>query len=114
MRQLAMRNEKDHTFINRIQEIIQKYKPSVARAYFAQSSCILVPLQLAHRLLYLLLGLIGIGLRKGFSPLISHNLWKVYAVPKILYGLEVMPIKKKEMEQMEIMLLFLISVFHQY
>ena len=37
------------------------------------------------------------------SPLISHNLWKVYAVPKILYGLEVMPIKKKEMEQMEIM-----------
>ena len=26
MRQLAMRNEKDHTFINRIQEVIQKYK----------------------------------------------------------------------------------------
>jgi hypothetical protein len=26
MRQLAMRNEKDHTSINRIQEIIQKYK----------------------------------------------------------------------------------------
>jgi hypothetical protein len=45
----------------------------------------------------------GIHLRKGFSPLISHNLWKVYAVPKFLYGLEVMPIKKKEMEQMEIM-----------
>ena len=45
----------------------------------------------------------GLHLRKGFSPLISHNLWKVYAVPKILYGLEVMPIKKKEMEQMEIM-----------
>jgi hypothetical protein len=50
-------------------------------------------------------GMLGAGLhlRKGFSPLISHNLWKVYAVPKILYGLEVMPIKKKEMEQMEIM-----------
>jgi hypothetical protein len=26
MRKLAMRNEKDHTFINRIQEVIQKYK----------------------------------------------------------------------------------------
>jgi hypothetical protein len=26
MRQLAMRNEKNHTFINRIQEVIQKYK----------------------------------------------------------------------------------------
>jgi hypothetical protein len=26
MCQLAMRNEKDHTFINRIQEVIQKYK----------------------------------------------------------------------------------------
>jgi hypothetical protein len=26
MRQPAMRNEKDHTFINRIQEVIQKYK----------------------------------------------------------------------------------------
>ena len=25
MRQLAMRNEKDHAFINRIQEVIQKY-----------------------------------------------------------------------------------------
>ena len=50
-------------------------------------------------------GMLGAGLhlRKGFSPLISHNLWKVCAVPKILYGLEVMPIKKKEMEQMEIM-----------
>jgi hypothetical protein len=50
-------------------------------------------------------GMLGAGLhlRKGFSPLISHNLWKVYAVPKILYGLEVMPIKKKEMEQMKIM-----------
>jgi hypothetical protein len=45
-------------------------------------------------------GMLGAGLhlRKGFSPLISHNLWKVYAVPKILYGLEVMSIKKKEME----------------
>jgi hypothetical protein len=30
----------------------------------------------------------GLQLRKGFSHLISHNLWKVYAVPKILYGLE--------------------------
>jgi hypothetical protein len=48
--------------------------------------------------------LIGRFLKNFFSsPLISHNLWKVYAVPKILYGLEVMPIKKKEMEQMEIM-----------
>jgi hypothetical protein len=46
-------------------------------------------------------GMLGTGLqlRKGFSLLISHNLWKVYAVPKILYRLEVMPIKKKEMEQ---------------
>jgi hypothetical protein len=35
-------------------------------------------------------GMLGAGLQliKGFSPLISHNLWKVYAVPKILYGLE--------------------------
>jgi hypothetical protein len=30
-------------------------------------------------------GMLGAGLhlKKGFSPLISHNLWKVYAVPKI-------------------------------
>jgi hypothetical protein len=27
----------------------------------------------------------GLLLRKGFSPLISHNLWKVYAVPKNLW-----------------------------
>jgi hypothetical protein len=27
----------------------------------------------------------------------------LYAVPKIMYGLEVLPLKKKEMEQMEIM-----------
>ena len=41
----------------------------------------------------------GLHLRKGFSPFISNHLWKVYAVPKIMHGLEVMQIKKNEMER---------------
>jgi hypothetical protein len=47
---------------------------SVARAYFAQSSCILVPLQLAHILLYLLLGLIGIGVAVPIYMMIERNM----------------------------------------
>ena len=48
-------------------------------------------------------GLLGAGLqvRKGFSPLVSHNIWKVYALPRMTYGLEVMVIRKKDMDQME-------------
>ena len=50
-------------------------------------------------------GILGAGfhMRKGFSPLVSHNFWKVYAIPKMTYGLEVMPIRKKDMEQLESM-----------
>jgi hypothetical protein len=35
-------------------------------------------------------GLLGAGLqvRKGFSPITAHNLWKVYALPRMTYGLE--------------------------
>jgi hypothetical protein len=68
--------------------------PIIILMEFHYSLPFLFRLWLFHKL-----GMLGAGLqlRKGFSPLISHNLWKVYAVPKILYGLEVMPIKKKEM-----------------
>ena len=49
-------------------------------------------------------GLLGAGLqiRKGFSPVVSHNLWKVYALPRIVYGLEVMMLKKKDIDQLEV------------
>ena len=35
-------------------------------------------------------GLLGAGLqvKKGFSPITAHNLWKVYVLPRMTYGLE--------------------------
>ena len=50
-------------------------------------------------------GLLGAGLqvRKGFSPITAQNLWKVYALPRMTYGLEIMPMTNKDKEQLEIL-----------
>ena len=50
-------------------------------------------------------GLLGTGLqvRKGFSSITAHNLWKVYALPRMTYGLEIMPMTNKDKEQLEIL-----------
>jgi hypothetical protein len=50
-------------------------------------------------------GLLGAGLqvRKGFSSITAHNLWKVYALPRMTYGLEIMPMTNKDKEQLEIL-----------
>ena len=39
--------------------------------------------------------------KKGL--LTAHNLWKVYALPRMTYGLEVMPTTNKDKEQLEIL-----------
>ena len=48
-------------------------------------------------------GLLGAGLhvRKGFSPIVAHNLWRTYAVPRCLYGLEIMNLTKKDQDMLE-------------
>ena len=50
-------------------------------------------------------GLLGAELqvRKGFSPITAHNLWKVYALPRMTYGIEIMPMINKDKEQLEIL-----------
>ena len=47
-------------------------------------------------------GLLGTGLqvRKGFSPITAHNLWKVYALPRMTYGLEIMSMTNKDKDQL--------------
>jgi hypothetical protein len=40
---------------------------------------------------------------KGFLPITAHNLWKVYALPRMTYGLEIMPMTNKDKEQLEIL-----------
>jgi hypothetical protein len=44
-------------------------------------------------------GLLGAGIqvRKCFSPIAAHNLWKIYALPRMTYyGLEIMPMTNKD------------------
>ena len=51
-------------------------------------------------------GLLGAGIqvRKCFSPIAAHNLWKIYALPRMTYyGLEIMPMTNKDKEQLEIL-----------
>jgi hypothetical protein len=54
--------------------------------------------------IYDLLG-VGLQIRKGFSLITAHNLWKVhvYALPRMTYDLEIMPMTNKDNEQLEIL-----------
>ena len=45
----------------------------------------------------------GLQVRKGFSPITTHNLRKVYALPRMTYGLEIMPMTNKDKVQLEIL-----------
>jgi hypothetical protein len=46
-----------------------------------------------------LYGLLG----TGFSSITAHNLWKVYALPRMAYGLEILPMTNKDKKQLEIL-----------
>ena len=48
-------------------------------------------------------GLLGAGLhiRRGFSPTVSHSLWRTYAIPRGIYGLEIMPLRKSDVNRLE-------------
>lgn len=45
----------------------------------------------------------NLNARKGFSPMISHHVWKIYAIPRCLYGLEVLNMTKQDLNKLEIM-----------
>ncbi|VDH96344.1 Hypothetical predicted protein [Mytilus galloprovincialis] len=51
--------------------------------------------------IYSLLGA-GLHARKGFSPMVAYKLWRTYAVPRSLYGLEVMNLLAKEKDMLEL------------
>ena len=57
-------------------------------------------IQLGRATIYSLLGA-GLHVRKGFSPIVAYKLWKTYAVPRCIYGMEIMNINQKEMELLE-------------
>ena len=57
-------------------------------------------IRLGRATIYSLLGA-GLHIRRGFSPVIAHKLWRTYAIPRCLYGLELLNINKKDMNAME-------------
>ena len=46
-------------------------------------------IQTGRATIYSLLGA-GFHVRRGFSPIVAHKLWRTYAIPRSLYGLELM------------------------
>ncbi|CAG2249407.1 unnamed protein product [Mytilus edulis] len=40
--------------------------------------------------------------RRGFSPMVTYKLWRTYAVPRSIYGLEVMNLLAKEKDMLEL------------
>ncbi|CAG2249344.1 unnamed protein product [Mytilus edulis] len=51
--------------------------------------------------IYSLLGA-GLHVRRGFSPMVAYKLWRTYAVPRSIYGLEVMNLLAKEKDMLEL------------
>ena len=58
-------------------------------------------IQAGRSTIYSLLGA-GLHIRKGFSPVVAYNLWTVYAMPKMLYGLEIMNLTKTDINTIEL------------
>ena len=57
-------------------------------------------IQLARRAMY---GLMGAGMhgRNGISPQLSYQLWKIFVLPRMLYGLEVTTYKSTDMSKLD-------------
>ena len=57
-------------------------------------------IQLARRAMY---GLMGAGMhgRNGLSPQLSYQLWKIYVLPRMLYGLEVTIYTSTDMSKLD-------------
>ncbi|VDI27863.1 Hypothetical predicted protein [Mytilus galloprovincialis] len=51
--------------------------------------------------IYSLLGA-GLHVRRGFSPMVAYKLWRTHAVPRSIYGLEVMYLLAKEKDMLEL------------
>lgn len=51
--------------------------------------------------IYSLLGA-GLHVRRGFSPAVAHKLWRTYAIPRCIYGLEIMSLTNKDHEMLEL------------
>ena len=57
-------------------------------------------LQLGRRTLYLLMGAGAYG-NSGLNPPVSFHMWKTFALPRVLYGLEVPNLRRSDTVQLE-------------
>ncbi|VDI80532.1 Hypothetical predicted protein [Mytilus galloprovincialis] len=57
-------------------------------------------LKVARRTIYAMLGP-GLSARKGMSPIVSARLWQTYALPRSLYGIEVLNYTKSDITKLE-------------
>ncbi|CAC5361769.1 unnamed protein product [Mytilus coruscus] len=57
-------------------------------------------IQIARRTKYALMGS-GVHGTNGLDPPTSYNIYKTYVVPRLIYGLEVLPMTKANIEQLE-------------
>jgi hypothetical protein len=57
-------------------------------------------IQKARRTAYALMGA-GLHGTNGVNPMIAYKLWKIYVIPRCIYGLECLNIPKKEIETIE-------------
>ena len=57
-------------------------------------------IQAARRTKYALMGS-GVHGNNGIDPLTSYQIYKIYVIPKLTYGLEVLPLTKKDIDQLE-------------
>ena len=58
-------------------------------------------IRIGRATIYSLLGA-GLHVRRGFSPVTAHKLWRIYAIPRCIYGLEIMNLTKKDLEMLEL------------
>ena len=56
--------------------------------------------QLGRRTMYSLMGA-GVYGSSGLNPMVSAHLWKIYALPRVLYGLEVQTCLQSDIQTME-------------
>ncbi|CAC5388978.1 unnamed protein product [Mytilus coruscus] len=58
-------------------------------------------IQIARRTQYALMGS-GVHGTNGLNPAISYQIYKTYVIPRLTYGLEVLPLTKSNIEELEI------------
>ena len=58
-------------------------------------------IQTARRTKYALMSS-GFHGTNGLHPQISYKIYKTYVIPKLIYGLEILPLNKENMEQLEV------------